>query len=527
MLNTIAGSLRDKTTALSYAMYIEGPLVIGFAIQLLWLFLLFFQASFFFEGYRYVDETQCVILSLAFLIVFPATCFAVGYYREKVTKYLRRKSVHFLMGLCGTVGLLCAGSIMLTKGEAPFALALAGTVLTSFACAPSTLIWGEAARRRDQSILAIATILSLLLAFVFILVLSYLAEASAVGITVVACLCPLFSVVFVYKAQHDNESYFKPQEFVTLPDGTTRAKEGKAWVETFHDLRISKRAFALRLGKSAVPFGIVYGSLLLECYRSLLEKTPITLDFPVETLCPLIAILLFTGLFFWPYRHEDGSYASHQLVPFLLVFLLFSCSQGLLDAGNPNYTCIAVLALASIVFWLYPAELTMRYRVSSMITFGFFNGFLTLGLLAVFVFNVFVPLESIPYYLITLARIVLLLFGYISLVTNDQMREIATLATAQEERHLSSDSLKAHRAPFTQRCHLVADTFLLSQRELEILCLLAKGRNAAYVQKELVISEGTVRTHMRNIYRKLDVHSQQELMDLVDTIDRQSTSPAR
>lgn len=32
---------------------------------------------------------------------------------------------------------------------------------------------------------------------------------------------------------------------------------------------------------------------------------------------------------------------------------------------------------------------------------------------------------------------------------------------------------------------------------------------------------------MRNIYRKLDVHSQQELMDLVDTIDRQPASPAR
>lgn len=527
MFNAIAGSLRDKATALSYAMYIESPLVIGFAIQLFWLFILFFQASFFSDSYHYLDEAHYVLLSLAFLIAFPAACFLVGYYREKVTKYLRKKSVHFLMGLCGTLGMLGASSIMLTKGDAPFALALAGTVLTSFACAPTTLLWGEAARRRDQSILAIATILSLLLAFAFILLLAYFAEMSSLGITIASCLCPLFSVVFVYKAQHDNESYFKPQEFVTLPDGTTRAKEGKTWVETFHDLSISKRAFALRLGKSAVPFGIVYGSLLLEGYHSLLWKTPITLDFPVETICPLIAVLLFTGLFFWPYRHEDGSYASHRLVPFLLVFVLFSCSQGLFDAGSPNYTCVAVLALASIVFWLYPAELTMRYRVSSMITFGFFNGFLTLGLLAVFAVNLFLPLASVPYYLVTLVRLALLLLGYISLVTNDQMREIATLATAQAEESPSTNSPKTHRAPFTQRCHLVADTFLLSQRELEILSLLAKGRNAAYVQKELVISEGTVRTHMRNIYRKLDVHSQQELMDLVDTIDRQQASSAR
>ena len=46
--------------------------------------------------------------------------------------------------------------------------------------------------------------------------------------------------------------------------------------------------------------------------------------------------------------------------------------------------------------------------------------------------------------------------------------------------------------------------------------LLAKGRNAAYIQKQLYISEGTARTHMRHIYKKLDIHTQQELMDLVE-----------
>ncbi|WP_180326766.1 response regulator transcription factor [Raoultibacter phocaeensis] len=527
MLNANAESLREKATALSNALYLESPLVLGFAIQLLWLFILFFQASFYFDNLHAIDKPHYLLLTLAFLIAFPATCFAVGYYREKVTAQLRKKSVHFLTGLCGTIGMLCASCIVLSAGQAPFALALAGTVLASVACAPSTLLWGEAARRRDQSILAIATILSLLLAFAFILVMAYLTEVSSASITVVACLCPLFSVVFVYKAQHDNESYFKPQEFVVLPDGTKRAKEGKAWVETFHNLRISKRAFALRLGKSALPFGIVYGSFLLEGYRSLLWKAPLTQDFPFETICPLIAILLFTGLFFWPFRSDDGSYASHRLVPFFLVFLLFSCSQSFFDAGNPNYACVALLALASVAFWLYPAELTTRYRVSSMITFGFFNGFLTIGLLAVFVLNVFVPLETIPYLPVTLVRLALLLLGYVSLVTNDQMREIATLASPQAEELAHKSGEKPHRAHFSERCHLVADTFLLSQRELEILCLLAKGRNAAYVQKELVISEGTVRTHMRNIYRKLDVHSQQELMDLVDTVGRRPTGPAR
>lgn len=90
MINTIAGSLRDKATALSYALYIEGPLVVGFAIQLLWLFILFFQAPFFLDGYHYLDESRSTLLSLSFLVVFPATCFAIGYYRDRVTKYLRK-----------------------------------------------------------------------------------------------------------------------------------------------------------------------------------------------------------------------------------------------------------------------------------------------------------------------------------------------------------------------------------------------------------------------------------------------------
>lgn len=519
--------LKDKATAFSNALYIESPLVIGFSIQLLWLFILFFEAPYYHAHLHYLDDPRYLLLGLSFLIAFSATCFAIGRYRENVTKYLRKKSVHFLIGISGSIGMLCTCSMVMSKGETPFALVMAGTVLASLACAPATLLWGEAARRRGQSILATATILSLLLAFAFVLIVAYLTEASPLGVAAVASLCPLASIVFVYKAQHDNESYLKPQEFVTLPDGTKRAKEGKAWVETFHDLRISKRAFALRLGKSAVPFGMVYGSLLLESYHSLLLRYPLLSDFPVETLCPLIAILLFTGLFFWSYRNEDGSYAAHRLMPFLLVFLLFSCSQGLFDAGDPNFTCVALLTLASVIFWLYPAELTKRYRVSSMITFGFFNGFLTFGLLIAFGASALFPLDEIPYAALTIVRLVLLAVGYLSLVTNDQMREIAILAAPPTDKRSASDDPKPHRAPFTQRCQLVADTFLLSQRELEILCLLAKGRNAAHVQKELVISEGTVRTHMRNIYRKLDVHSQQELIDLVDDIANKPAGTVR
>ncbi len=47
----------------------------------------------------------------------------------------------------------------------------------------------------------------------------------------------------------------------------------------------------------------------------------------------------------------------------------------------------------------------------------------------------------------------------------------------------------------------------LSERELEILRLIAAGRSTQEIAEELVIAVGTVRTHLKNIYGKLDAHS--------------------
>lgn len=70
---------------------------------------------------------------------------------------------------------------------------------------------------------------------------------------------------------------------------------------------------------------------------------------------------------------------------------------------------------------------------------------------------------------------------------------------------------------FRAKCETVANTYLLSTRETEVMFFLAKGHNAAYIQEKLYISEGTAKTHIRHIYRKLDIHTQQELMRMVES----------
>jgi len=55
-----------------------------------------------------------------------------------------------------------------------------------------------------------------------------------------------------------------------------------------------------------------------------------------------------------------------------------------------------------------------------------------------------------------------------------------------------------------------ANEYKLSSREKEILTHLAKGKSFKVISSQLNISIDTVRTHIKNIYEKLQVHTQTE-----------------
>ena len=71
-------------------------------------------------------------------------------------------------------------------------------------------------------------------------------------------------------------------------------------------------------------------------------------------------------------------------------------------------------------------------------------------------------------------------------------------------------------------CRTVAEKHQLTNREEEILLLLARGRTAQHIAETLVITQSTAKTHLRNIYAKMGVHTQQEIINLIEhAIDEQ------
>ncbi|HSR31646.1 MAG TPA: LuxR C-terminal-related transcriptional regulator [Anaerolineae bacterium] len=74
--------------------------------------------------------------------------------------------------------------------------------------------------------------------------------------------------------------------------------------------------------------------------------------------------------------------------------------------------------------------------------------------------------------------------------------------------HVLGDASAAGLEPVIPRAQALVEP--LSERELQVLRLLAAGLTSTEVARELYIAVGTARTHIKNIYGKLGVHSRVE-----------------
>ncbi len=103
-------------------------------------------------------------------------------------------------------------------------------------------------------------------------------------------------------------------------------------------------------------------------------------------------------------------------------------------------------------------------------------------------------------------------------VQRDEMRQVAAWADARTSElgdrsiTLAADAESEGEAPAIRR-NGAADSALrdlLTRRELDVLELMVRGDTNAGIAKELVVSEGTVKFHVKNILRKLHANNRAE-----------------
>lgn len=129
--------------------------------------------------------------------------------------------------------------------------------------------------------------------------------------------------------------------------------------------------------------------------------------------------------------------------------------------------------------------------------------------------------ESLQLLVVVLVTVMLILFSVFIWQTRRMLDEALNTETGLDVQHvlpqvLADQFSPKQRRPWRESCSAVSKDYDLSPREQEVFYLLSNGRTAKYISEKLFISHSTVKSHMYRIYRKLNIESQQELIDLVE-----------
>jgi DNA-binding CsgD family transcriptional regulator len=107
-------------------------------------------------------------------------------------------------------------------------------------------------------------------------------------------------------------------------------------------------------------------------------------------------------------------------------------------------------------------------------------------------------------------------FGIVSIVLVIALILNLALGGAGESEVGGVASATEFHDTWKERCLNVAQAHALTKQEERVFIMLARGRNYRHVAEELYVSIHTVKTHVYHIYKKLGIHSQQELIDMVE-----------
>lgn len=190
-----------------------------------------------------------------------------------------------------------------------------------------------------------------------------------------------------------------------------------------------------------------------------------------------------------------------------------------------------VMLLFRILHWVVLSLIVCQKRISPILVFGFGAGVQTLGsgigtIAGSYYLHLFTDTTSTLIICVTLTAIVIVCafllfsekdFDKLFEPADDSENTLIDMFGDTSFPVMNYDTATpVIKANFTETIEFLSTRYRLSNRETEVFRCLAMGFNASMISEKLCISWNTVRGHSRNVYTKLDVHSRQELMELVE-----------
>lgn len=469
------GGFRDHLRSVTLADVLDVR-VVGLALTLAWQFVTFFSASIHFSTRNDVTHFNSVVgfSSLGMIAVFLfAAALPDLFARVMARPGLRWLSPAAMALSTGVLAIVDTGAFF-TQPWCSIASTIAGAGLGVL-----YLGWGDVTHRLTGVQVTAKTAASFLLAALLFALVVMLPKVLAVGATV---LLPLVAGGILFQRL----GVWQKVEAVDRPTLTNGA--------------FSIRA-VLSLGVLALA-GSFARALLL-------DASPIIGDGTYPWLF-LMAALVSVGIICGPLlsAHALDFAAAYKTTVFVLGFIFLLVP--LTDSGSlvADVLGIVTFCVTLLLVWVVLARITGLYGLSPLFTFGIGWASYTAGMLAGTFVGALVTsyLDITPRLLsaATLVCVCLIFFAYLFLFTE---KTVARL--------LGGPSVSPRR-PFRERCLEVASEFGLTVREEEIMELVAKGRSTPRIREELGLTAGTVNSHLSHLYKKLDVHDRQEIIDLIE-----------
>jgi DNA-binding CsgD family transcriptional regulator len=384
----------------------------------------------------------------------------------------------------GPLGTVLAALAHARADSAP-GYAVSSWVMLGIACACITLLWGRFFAVLGLRYASVMAPLSLFLAAVAGLVLG---SMQPVAVLIVTTLLPIASVSAYLLAR-------KAPPPPSADDATPRARSsGTLW------------RVILAIG--------VYGATL-GFYLNSNTVFPQSFQFTAAGKIVVLAVpLLVIALL----RRNDFGFVFRIALPLTAAgFLLLPMLSA--EAG---WIGVAVVAaggtFVDICTWIALSDIAHRGRHSAIYVFGFGRaanaGGIAIGWATSYALLGTTPTDPSPMLAFSLVMVFVLILTT-TLIVRDQ--DFSTRADVRPA-SLQLSTAESERAPgrWRRSCAVVASAHNLSAREEEVMVLLAKGRSMKFIQSDLVISYHTAKAHANHIYRKLGVHSREELIDLVE-----------
>lgn len=258
-------------------------------------------------------------------------------------------------------------------------------------------------------------------------------------------------------------------------------------------------------------FGFVFG--IMQHFSPAGDlPSPVLMDFQ-QSGRAAAAVVFFIGLYAFSWKPHTAYRVSTVIVLGALVLLPMLGSNSTFAAGFIAHTAYGFFECMT---WAIIFE-TMRCRHCSAGTAAGAARLLSaLGLLAGTVLIILArdlfSANALQMQSILSSAVCLLVVSVMMVLGSDSDANVWAMMKAGARQRGPEDAASGPLVAATSR---VGASCGLTEREIEILCLLAQGRTSPYISKELLIGVNTVNTHKRRIYQKLGVHNKQELIDLV------------